>query len=131
MNGRQVLEELQKGYRLGKPEFAPNIFQEIMRSCWNTDPKERPTFGQLEGTIRKHMEESVSTFYYDLNAPFAEANKEAGNASPTDRLGLARWLEGLNNRSKIDKTRSLPPSADVRYTPSPELLRIEERRMSS
>lgn len=38
-----------------KPENAPNVFGEIMTNCWKMDPKERPTFQQLEDTISGYM----------------------------------------------------------------------------
>lgn len=53
--GHQLIKEIQKGYRMEKPEYAPNLFGEIMTNCWKSDPKERPTFSQLREIISQHM----------------------------------------------------------------------------
>jgi hypothetical protein len=53
--GHQLIKEIQKGYRMEKPENAPNFFGEMMANCWKREPKERPTFGQLEDTISDYM----------------------------------------------------------------------------
>ncbi|EFX82816.1 hypothetical protein DAPPUDRAFT_48631, partial [Daphnia pulex] len=53
--GHQLIKEIQKGYRMEKPESAPNFFGEMMANCWKREPKERPTFGQLEDTISGYM----------------------------------------------------------------------------
>ena len=53
--GHRLIKEIQKGFRMEKPENAPNVFGEIMTTCWKTDPKERPTFQQLEDTISGYM----------------------------------------------------------------------------
>ena len=53
--GHRLIKEIQKGFRMEKPENAPNVFGEIMTNCWKTDPKERPTFQQLEDTISGYM----------------------------------------------------------------------------
>jgi hypothetical protein len=53
--GHQLIKEIQKGYRMEKPENAPNFFGEMMANCWKREPKERPTFGQLEDTISGYM----------------------------------------------------------------------------
>ncbi|OQV17304.1 putative Mast/stem cell growth factor receptor kita [Hypsibius exemplaris] len=38
---------LQKGNRLGKPEFSPAIMFEMMGRCWRLDDRERPSFNEL------------------------------------------------------------------------------------
>ncbi|KAI9559073.1 hypothetical protein GHT06_015862 [Daphnia sinensis] len=53
--GHQLIKEIQKGYRMEKPEYAPNLFGEIMTNCWKSDPKERPTFSQLKEVISRYM----------------------------------------------------------------------------
>jgi hypothetical protein len=46
-----------------KPEYSPNFFGEIMKQCWQKDPKERPTFSQLAEKIEKYIVSLVSFDY--------------------------------------------------------------------
>jgi hypothetical protein len=86
------MKEILKGYRMDKPESAPNFFGEIMADCWKSDPKERPTFSQMEEIILGHMESSVSSDYLNMNAPYVKLNEEKENATPKDQFGLAKLL---------------------------------------
>ena len=48
MNGAQVLDALQTGYRMPCPMGCPEQLYEIMRECWKDDPASRPTFVALQ-----------------------------------------------------------------------------------
>jgi hypothetical protein len=92
--GHEIVREIQKGYRMEKPDFAPNLFGEIMANCWKKDPKDRPTFRQLEETIVVQLESSVTSNYLNMNEPYAKLNEEMENATPADSFGLAKLLKG-------------------------------------
>ncbi|KAI9559290.1 hypothetical protein GHT06_016079 [Daphnia sinensis] len=89
--GHLLIKTIQQGYRMEKPDNAPNFFGEILSNCWKTDPKDRPTFSQLEATICSHMESSISSNYLNLNAPYVKFNEEKDTATPTDLFGLAKF----------------------------------------
>ncbi|KAK4010278.1 hypothetical protein OUZ56_019424 [Daphnia magna] len=90
--GHLLIKTIQQGYRMEKPDNAPNFFGEILSNCWKTDPKDRPTFNQLEATICGHMETSISFNYLNLNAPYVKFNEEKDTATPTNLFGLAKLL---------------------------------------
>jgi hypothetical protein len=90
--GHILMKEIQKGYRMDKPELALNFFGEMMADCWKSDPIERPTFSQMEEIICSHMESSVSSDYFNMNAPYVKLNEEKENATPKDQFGLAKLL---------------------------------------
>ncbi len=96
----QLIRELQNGYRMEKPGYAPNFIGEIMRQCWEKEPKDRPTFSNLEQIISGYMESSVSTYYCNLNAPYEKLNDERSVASKTERFGLANLLYGKPKSNK-------------------------------
>ena len=50
MTGREVVEQINTGYRMPKPITTPpcpNSFYELMCQCWNATETERPTFDYL------------------------------------------------------------------------------------
>ncbi len=63
-----------------KPDNAPTFFGEIMSSCWKMEPKDRPTFSQLQKMIGDYLEPlSVSDYLTVNNIPY-----EIGDARRTD-----------------------------------------------
>ncbi|XP_014429168.1 tyrosine-protein kinase FRK [Pelodiscus sinensis] len=64
--GYQVIQKLDKGYRIPKPDNCPNKLYEIMLKCWNAEPKDRPTFETLQWELEDY--DMDSTCYTDANA---------------------------------------------------------------
>jgi len=54
MMNREVLEQVERGYRMPKPIPAsteppcPDTLYEMMLHCWNKDPANRPTFEYIQ-----------------------------------------------------------------------------------
>ena len=72
----QLIEGLQNGYRMGKPEFAPDAIGELMSDCWKTQPNQRPTFSQLEEALTSLMDPQTASNYIAMNGPYIEMNSE-------------------------------------------------------
>ncbi|XP_046459151.1 platelet-derived growth factor receptor alpha-like [Daphnia pulex] len=102
--GHLLIKEILNGYRMEKPEKAPNFIGDIMAECWKADPKERPTFTQLEEIIVEQLESSVTSSYLNMNDEYAKLNEEVENAAPTDLFGLAKLL--TEKSQKIEKPSS-------------------------
>jgi hypothetical protein len=66
-NGVLLVTQIENGYRMAKPENAPNFVGEMMTNCWQKEPKERPTFSQLADVIEKQIESVVGIDYLNLN----------------------------------------------------------------
>lgn len=47
MTNRDVLEQVERGYRMAKPRICPESMFEVMLQCWNKKAEERPTFEYL------------------------------------------------------------------------------------
>jgi hypothetical protein len=103
--GQILMKEILNGFWMDKPELAPKFFGEMMADCWRSDPKERPTFSQMEKVICGHMKSSVSLDYLNMNAIYVKLNEHKENASPKEHFGLAKLREKSETQSKRDATR--------------------------
>ncbi|XP_046850219.1 tyrosine-protein kinase ZAP-70-like [Xenia sp. Carnegie-2017] len=57
-NGQQVIQFLEMGERLHRPEKCPQSVYSLMRGCWEWDPEKRPDFSLVKETL------SNIIFYY-------------------------------------------------------------------
>lgn len=54
-----LIEFLQNGHRMEKPEYAPEIIGEIMTNCWRRRPNDRITFDQIEKILGQLVDEKT------------------------------------------------------------------------
>ncbi|KAI9559363.1 hypothetical protein GHT06_016152 [Daphnia sinensis] len=108
----ELIQQLEKGYRMEKPQFAPNYFGEIMAGCWKSDPQERPSFSHIEQQISRQMESTVSDHYLNLNESYEKLNQEKVSTPANEPLGLAKALdskkEKLNRSSSVSDALTKP-----------------------
>lgn len=64
LKGYEVLQLLNKNYRLPQPANCPRKFYSIMLDCWKEIPKERPKFETLYYKFEDYFE---TDFSYDAN----------------------------------------------------------------
>ena len=93
MTLNQLIEELQNGYRMKKPEFAPESIGQLMSDCWKTQPNQRPTFSELEEALKNQMDESTSSNYIAMNGPYLEMN-----SGHNKRLEMNQLLAKCDNK---------------------------------
>ncbi|XP_059365521.1 tyrosine-protein kinase Fyn-like isoform X3 [Carassius carassius] len=55
MNNREVLEQVERGYRMPVPQGCPASLHELMLQCWRKDPDERHTFEYLQGFLEDYF----------------------------------------------------------------------------
>ena len=99
MSLSQLIQRLQTGHRLEKPVYAPDEIERIMSHCWKINPKDRPTFRQLEGMLGDYLEESLSGRFLVLNEPYIimnEAQRDVVNMDPVSRLAMKHSKTRLN-----------------------------------
>ncbi|XP_070712279.1 tyrosine-protein kinase Fes/Fps isoform X1 [Pempheris klunzingeri] len=51
MTNQQTREEVEKGYRMPAPQSCPEEVSRIMSSCWQYDPKNRPSFKKIRAEL--------------------------------------------------------------------------------
>ncbi|XP_066294642.1 tyrosine-protein kinase receptor Tie-1-like [Branchiostoma lanceolatum] len=49
--GKELMKLLPTGHRLEKPALCPADIYDVMKSCWETLPENRPTFPELRATL--------------------------------------------------------------------------------
>uniref|UniRef100_A0A8C6UGW2 Tyrosine-protein kinase receptor n=1 Tax=Neogobius melanostomus TaxID=47308 RepID=A0A8C6UGW2_9GOBI len=72
MSNEQVLRFVMEGGLLDKPDNCPDMLFELMRMCWQYNPKMRPTFLEIISSIKEDMEppfREMSFFYSEDNKP--------------------------------------------------------------
>lgn len=52
-NPVSLAQYIQKGFRYIIPSSIPQIYKDLIIQCWDTDPKERPTFAELYDMMTK------------------------------------------------------------------------------
>lgn len=55
MNNREVLEQVERGYRMPCPQDCPMSLHELMLQCWKRDAEERPTFEYLQAFLEDYF----------------------------------------------------------------------------
>uniref|UniRef100_A0A669CM17 Tyrosine-protein kinase n=2 Tax=Oreochromis niloticus TaxID=8128 RepID=A0A669CM17_ORENI len=55
MVNREVLDQVERGYRMPCPTECPESLHELMLSCWRKEPEERPTFEYLQGFLEDYF----------------------------------------------------------------------------
>ena len=75
---------------MDKPNYAPKFIEGVMNKCWEKEPKDRPSFSQIEELISSNMESAVSSYYSNLDAPYQKFNAEKAVAPKTERFGLSK-----------------------------------------
>uniref|UniRef100_A0A8C5D8C9 Tyrosine-protein kinase receptor n=1 Tax=Gouania willdenowi TaxID=441366 RepID=A0A8C5D8C9_GOUWI len=71
LSNEQVLRFVMEGGLLEKPQNCPDMF-ELMRMCWQYNPKMRPSFVEIISSLKEELEPSfreVSFFYSSDNKP--------------------------------------------------------------
>ncbi|XP_061131778.1 insulin-like growth factor 1b receptor isoform X1 [Syngnathus typhle] len=66
LSNEQVLRFVMEGGLLDKPQNCPDLLFELMRMCWQYNPKMRPSFVEIIGSVKDELEPSfreVSFFY--------------------------------------------------------------------
>uniref|UniRef100_A0A182QRZ5 receptor protein-tyrosine kinase n=1 Tax=Anopheles farauti TaxID=69004 RepID=A0A182QRZ5_9DIPT len=66
----KLLRYLESGYRMERPKSCSELLYDLMYSCWNLHPGERPTFSKIVHTVEQLQEKDAAKdpVIIDLNA---------------------------------------------------------------
>lgn len=110
---------IKEGYRMDAPDFAPSEMYQIMRSCWDADPFNRPPFRKVVERIEQQLSDATKHIYLNFssrlpvtpqareepspqNAASYPLNSAGGNSAPTQPLLVQHevFLEGTTLRAQ-------------------------------
>ncbi|XP_030636810.1 tyrosine-protein kinase Yes [Chanos chanos] len=55
MVNREVLEQVERGYRMSCPQDCPASLHDFMLQCWRAEPEERPTFHYTQSFLEDYF----------------------------------------------------------------------------
>ncbi|XP_076148037.1 insulin-like growth factor 1 receptor isoform X1 [Alosa pseudoharengus] len=110
MSNEQVLRFVMEGGLLDKPDNCPDMLFELMRMCWQYNPKMRPSFLEIISSIKEELE-----------APFREVSffySEENKAPDTEELDMEAMhnmlLDAQSNLQPLTAANtSAPPSSSA------------------
>ncbi|KAM8860721.1 insulin-like growth factor 1a receptor [Synchiropus picturatus] len=100
MSNEQVLRFVMEGGLLDKPDNCPDMLFELMRMCWQYNPKMRPSFLEIISSIKDEMEPPFS----EMSFFYSEENK------PPDTEELDMEVENMKN-IPLDPASNMQPSS--------------------
>ena len=94
MNLKELIRELQDGYRMEKPQFASNEIGRLMTECWKALANERPTFNQLQEALGNHLEASMRHHYLEMSQTYLQVEQETREVKKGSRMKKKKltWL---------------------------------------
>uniref|UniRef100_A0A8C3AF47 non-specific protein-tyrosine kinase n=1 Tax=Cyclopterus lumpus TaxID=8103 RepID=A0A8C3AF47_CYCLU len=94
LENRDVINQLEQGIRLPKPDHCPPALYSLMTRCWSYDPRERPSFTELvvkisdvhkmeeEEEVERERDRARSTKIFDTKFNFKEPPPKPSRMKP-------------------------------------------------
>lgn len=94
LENRDVINQLEQGIRLPKPDNCPPALYSLMTRCWSYDPRERPNFTELvvkisdvhkmekEQEVERERDRARSTKFFDPKFNFNEPPPKPSRMKP-------------------------------------------------
>ena len=84
-----LVEKLEAGYRMSKPESCPQLMYQLMRECWQESAEKRPSFEEIQSNLQDMIESHFGARRYArLSKTFQD--------DPLSFSCVGDWLDSLN-----------------------------------
>ncbi|XP_032416540.1 insulin-like growth factor 1 receptor [Xiphophorus hellerii] len=115
LSNEQVLRFVMEGGLLEKPQNCPDMLFELMRMCWQYNPKMRPSFVEIISSIKEELDPSFKevSFYYSADNKPTEAPQ-----LHLDKLDHSTDVP-LESSSSSQQQQQNPPSPSSEGAPAP------------
>lgn len=70
MDNFQVATRISKGYRMPVPRGCPAVVARVMKACWHSEPRKRPSFLLIATLLstRSNLHQTVSTVHDEVTS---------------------------------------------------------------
>ncbi|XP_041646532.1 mast/stem cell growth factor receptor kita [Cheilinus undulatus] len=79
---------IKEGYRMDAPEFAPSEMYQIMRSCWDADPFNRPPFRKVVERIEQQLSDATKHIYLNFSSRIPATPRAREEPEASQNLAL-------------------------------------------
>uniref|UniRef100_A0A665UUB5 non-specific protein-tyrosine kinase n=1 Tax=Echeneis naucrates TaxID=173247 RepID=A0A665UUB5_ECHNA len=142
LENRDVINQLEQGIRLPKPDNCPPALYSLMTRCWSYDPRERPTFTELvvkisdvhkmekEQELERERDRARATKFFDpkfsLNEP--PPKNEFFRVEPNTREDAQRlWQREKQNMQDTLRRQKAQMMEDNKWLQKKEKLLVGKR----
>uniref|UniRef100_UPI0037E78E7A platelet-derived growth factor receptor beta-like isoform X2 n=1 Tax=Semicossyphus pulcher TaxID=241346 RepID=UPI0037E78E7A len=74
---QEFFSVLKRGYRMSRPDNAPRDIFDLMKLCWEEEPKSRPAFSSLVVSVGNMLTDDYKKRYLQLTDSFLNSNSPA------------------------------------------------------
>ncbi|XP_028999877.2 insulin-like growth factor 1b receptor isoform X2 [Betta splendens] len=121
LSNEQVLRFVMEGGLLEKPQNCPDMLFELMRMCWQYNPKIRPSFVEIISSIKDELDASfkeVSFFYSADNKPADVPQLHLDKMDNIDGVPLDPPSSTQTQQNPVPLQNPPSPSSDTPPAPS-------------
>ncbi|XP_019935649.1 insulin-like growth factor 1 receptor [Paralichthys olivaceus] len=122
LSNEQVLRFVMEGGLLEKPQNCPDMLFELMRMCWQYNPKMRPSFVEIISSLKDELEVSfkeVSFFYSADNKPSEEQQVHLDKMDNIEDVPVDQPSSTQPQQALVPQ--QTPPSPSSEAPPAPSL----------
>ncbi|XP_063173501.1 ephrin type-A receptor 8 [Candoia aspera] len=95
MTNQDVIQSVEEGYRLPAPMGCPVALHQLMLSCWQKDPNERPRFSQILSVLDKLIRNPQNLKCTATVNRFTQTLSERGHIDFTHCGSVEEWLDSI------------------------------------
>uniref|UniRef100_A0A672Z189 Tyrosine-protein kinase receptor n=1 Tax=Sphaeramia orbicularis TaxID=375764 RepID=A0A672Z189_9TELE len=133
LSNEQVLRFVMEGGLLEKPQNCPDMLFELMRMCWQYNPKMRPAFVEIISSVKDELEPSfreVSFFYSADNKPADAPQLHLDDANNMTDVPLDPTSSTQSQQTPAPQQQT-PPSPSSEAPPAPSLATSGQRAVGA
>uniref|UniRef100_A0A8C3AWX1 Tyrosine-protein kinase receptor n=1 Tax=Cyclopterus lumpus TaxID=8103 RepID=A0A8C3AWX1_CYCLU len=123
LSNEQVLRFVMEGGLLEKPQNCPDMLFELMRMCWQYNPKMRPAFVEIISSLKDELDPSFreGSFFYSADNKSAEAAQHHVDEDSVDDVPLDPASSTQQTQQTPVNPQQTPPSPSSEAPPAPSL----------
>ncbi|XP_039223586.1 ephrin type-A receptor 8 isoform X1 [Crotalus tigris] len=95
MTNQDVIQSVEEGYRLPAPMGCPMALHQLMLSCWQKEPDDRPRFSQILSVLDKLIRNPQNLKCTATVNRFTQTLSERGHIDFTRCGSVGEWLDSI------------------------------------